>query len=238
MSKPGKIYLIPNYLSTEQGAEFISDSVKSTVKKIAYYLVENVRTSRRFLSSLQLGLDISTLIFEVMDKRFDASRLPAIFQPVLDGADLGVQSEAGLPGIADPGRVVVSFAHKLGIEVVTLPGPTSIILGLISSGFNGQQFTFHGYLPIDKKERTVSIKEFEQTAKKSGYTQIFMETPYRNNDLLKTLLLTLKEDTYLYVGKDLTGENEWTKSLPVKEWKGLKAVLSKTPAIFAIGSAS
>lgn len=235
MSKRGKLYLIPNYLSEAQDGTFIPDNVKEKLKALSYYLVENIRTSRRFLSSLKIGLDISTLKFEVMDKRFDESRLSKIFEPIDLGFDVGLQSEAGLPGIADPGKQAVAYAHRKGIQVVTLPGASSIILGLISSGFNGQQFTFHGYLPIDKAKRVSQIKYLEQEAIKTGYTQIFMETPYRNQELLKQLLTNLRPNTQLYIGLDLTGANESIKTMEVKNWNSLGVSMGKTPAIFAIG---
>jgi 16S rRNA (cytidine1402-2'-O)-methyltransferase len=234
MGNTGRLFLLPNYLSEDQGATFIADDVKNEIKRLDYYLVENVRTTRRFISSLQLGIDISALKFEAMDKRFDERKLVDIFQPVFKGVNLGIQSEAGLPGIADPGKLAVSYAHRHNIQVVTLPGPSSIILGLISSGFNGQQFTFHGYLPIDKKNKIGEIKKLEQVAQATGYTQVFMETPYRNEELFKTLLNTLKPDTYLYIGKDLTGPSEYTRSMKVKEWKTTTLTIGKSPAIFAI----
>ena len=235
MSKRGKLYLIPNYLSEAQDSSYVPDYVKQTIKSLSYFLVENIRTSRRFLSSLKLGLDISELKFEVMDKRFDESRLSKLFEPLYQGFDVGVQSEAGLPGIADPGKQAVAYAHKQGIQVVTLPGASSIILGLISSGFNGQQFTFHGYLPLDKGKRINQIKSLEQIAIKTGYTQIFMETPYRNQELLRQLLSNLRPDTQLYIGLDLTGPLESIKTMEIKNWKKLQVSMGKTPAIFAIG---
>ena len=149
----GKVFLLPNYLSENQGPDFISPLVSDVIRHLDYFLAENIRTSRRFISSLNLGIDISSLTFEEMDKRFDEKELPRIFEPVLKGKDIGIQSEAGLPGIADPGKLAVAYAHKHDIQVVSLPGSSSIILGLISSGFNGQAFTFHGYLPIDKNTR-------------------------------------------------------------------------------------
>lgn len=236
LKNPGKIYLIPNYLSDSQSKQYIPDIVCNTIKQLKYFLVENVRTSRRFISSLQLDIDISQLIFEVMDKRFDSNRLPEIFEPVFDGVDLGIQSEAGLPGIADPGGQAVAYAHQHGISVVTLPGSSSIITGLISSGFNGQQFAFHGYLPIDKQSKIAVLKRLENEADKTGYSQLFMETPYRNTELFNLMLNHLKPQTLLFIGKDLTGDQESAKTFSIDQWKKEKVDISKVPVIFAIGN--
>ena len=154
----GKFYLIPTYLSSTNNGDNITNAVKNVIRKTSYYLVENVRTARRYIASLQLGLDIETIHFESMDKHFDEHALPELFKPLLTGENMGILSEAGLPAIADPGNLAVRYAHQEDLEVVCLEGASSIILGLISSGLNGQQFTFHGYLPIDSLLREKKIK--------------------------------------------------------------------------------
>ena len=231
----GKLYLIPTYLSGTNNRDNITNAVKNVICKTSYYLVENVRTARRYLASLQLGLDIETIHFESMDKHFDVLALPKLLKPLLAGENMGILSEAGLPAIADPGNLAVRYAHQEDIEVICLEGASSIILGLISSGLNGQQFTFHGYLPIDPKLREKKIRTMEQTALGSGYSQVFMETPYRNQQLLIALTKILKPDTVLAIGADLTGSEQCTRSKKISVWKKESFKLDKIPCIFLLG---
>ena len=231
----GKLYLIPTYLSSTNNGDNITNAVKNVIRTTTYYLVENIRTARRYLSSLQLGLDIETIHFEPMDKRFDEQALPALFKPLLAGANMGILSEAGLPAIADPGNLAVRYAHQEDIEVVCLEGASSIILGLISSGLNGQQFTFHGYLPIDPVLREKKIRTMEQIALSSGYSQVFMETPYRNQQLLTALCKVLRPDTILAIGADLTGQEQCIRSKKISVWKKGDIKLAKIPCIFSMG---
>jgi 16S rRNA (cytidine1402-2'-O)-methyltransferase len=235
MPDKGTLYLLPNFLSENQDASVVSNSVTEIIKNLEYFIVENVRTSRRFISSLQIGIDIELLSFQVLDKRFDESQIEKLFEPIFSGNDMGLQSEAGLPCIADPGNVAVAYAHRHRITVTPLIGASSIILGLISSGFNGQSFTFHGYLPIDKRERIRKIKEIELKVNKTGYTQLFMEAPYRNDEVLKTLIDHLNPQTLIYVGADITGESSMNMTLSAKDWKKNPPKLHKIPTIFGIG---
>lgn len=237
MSK-GTVFLIPTYLSSSNDATFIAPMVKDVIKNTTYFLVENIRTARRYISSLNLGLDISALHFEIVDKNTTAQQVSALMKPVFDGLDVGVISEAGLPGLADPGSLLVGFAHQKDVRVVPLPGATSIQTAVISSGFSGQQYVFHGYLPIQKKDRTRSIRELEKNLTASGYTQVFMETPFRNMSLLEDLLTTLHPNTYLHIASDLFGSQEVIKSLPVKVWKSKKINLHKVPTVFCLGHLS
>ena len=231
----GKLYLIPTYLSGTNNRDNITNAVKNVICKTSYYLVENVRTARRYLASLQLGLDIETIHFESMDKHFDVLALPKLLKPLLAGENMGILSEAGLPAIADPGNLAVRYAHQEDLEVVCLEGASSIILGLISSGLNGQQFTFHGYLPIDPVLREKKIRTMEQIALSSGYSQVFMETPYRNQQLLTALTKILKPDTVLAIGADLTGQEQYTRSKKVSVWKKTFFKLDKIPCTLSIG---
>lgn len=231
----GHLYLIPTYLSDTNDSTQITTSIKEVIKNTDYFLVENVRTARRFISSLKLDIDISSLKFEIMDKNFDPGRLPEIFAPVLKGKNVGLMSEAGLPGVADPGKFAVSYAHANNIPVHPLSGGTSIILALIASGFNGQEFTFHGYIPIDKNDRKNRLKEMETAVGRTGYTQLFMETPYRNDKLLEDIFNTLHPDTYLFIGADITGENEFCHTKKIRVWKETEININKMPSIFAIG---
>ncbi len=229
-----RIYLIPTYLSEDNGPGFIANDVKDIISELTVFAVENVRTARRFISSLKLGIDIESLDFHLLDKNFDETQCNTLFNTLKDN-DLGIISESGLPGIADPGAIAVKQAHKRNIPVVPLSGGSSILLGLISSGFNGQRFTFHGYLPIDKGKRKASIQQLEKTYEKTGYSQLFIETPYRNQQLLMSLLETLKPNTKLYVGYDLSGRNMLAKTKTVNEWKIECLQLSKIPCLFGIG---
>ena len=231
----GKLYLIPTYLSGTNNRDNITNAVKNVICKTSYYLVENVRTARRYLASLQLGLDIETIHFESMDKHFDVLALPKLLKPLLAGENMGILSEAGLPAIADPGNLAVRYAHQEDIEVVCLEGASSIILGLISSGLNGQQFTFHGYLLIDPVLREKKIRTMEQIAISSGYSQVFMETPYRNQQLLTALCKVLRPDTILAIGTDLTGLEQCTRSKKISIWKKGDFKLAKIPCIFSMG---
>ena len=231
----GKLYLIPTYLSGTNNRDNITNAVKNVICKTSYYLVENVRTARRYLASLQLGLDIEIIHFESMDKHFDVLALPKLLKPLLAGENMGILSEAGLPAIADPGNLAVRYAHQEDIEVVCLEGASSIILGLISSGLNGQQFTFHGYLPIDPVLREKKIRTMEQIALSSGYSQVFMETPYRNQQLLTALCKVLRPDTILAIGADLTGQEQCTRSKKISIWKKGDLKLAKIPCIFSMG---
>ena len=157
----GKLYLIPTYLSGTNNEDNITNNVKNTIQKTSYYLVENIRTARRYIASLKLGLDIDKLHFALIDKRFNKHDLPTLLNPLSTGENIGILSEVGLPAIADPGNLAVRYAHQQEIEVVCLEGASSIILGLISSGLNGQQFTFHGYLPINPIHLEKKIKTME-----------------------------------------------------------------------------
>mgnify|MGYP001273510992 CR=1 FL=1 len=231
----GKLYLIPTYLSSTNNEDNITNNVKNTIRKTSYYLVENARTARRYIASLKLGLDIEKLHFHLIDKRFNNNDLPALLNPLLMGENIGVLSEAGLPAIADPGNLAVRYAHQQEIEVVCLEGASSIILGLVSSGLNGQQFTFHGYLPVDPILLEKKIRTMEQTALRSNYCQIFIETPYRNQQLLTVLCKILKQDTVLAIGADLTGQEQYICSKRISAWKKANFKIDKIPCIFSIG---
>lgn len=231
----GRLYLIPSYLSENNEASFIAPMVLDVIQNTSYFLVENSRTTRRFISSLKLGLDISKLQFEVMNKLTDSTSIEQLMKPILDGHDLGVISEAGLPGLADPGNVAVGWAHKKGIKVIPLPGASSIQMALIGSGFNGQQFTFHGYLPIDKKEREQKIKRLEIEVNKTGYTQIFMETPFRNDQMVSAIIATGNPNTLLSIASDISGKNELLQTKTIQEWAKATPNLHKIPTVFCLG---
>jgi 16S rRNA (cytidine1402-2'-O)-methyltransferase len=235
MSK-GKLFLIPTILAENTADKVISPQIKDTVKNLSYYLVENVRTARRYISSLRLGLIIEELKFEVLDKSTKGAELERIMKPLFAGQDVGVMSEAGCPGIADPGSAAVAYAHGKGIKVVPLSGPSSMFLALMGSGFNGQSFAFQGYLPIDKHDRIQAIKSLETDSAKNNRTQIFMETPFRNNHLMEDLKGTLHPDTKLCIAKNVTGPDELILTKPISEWRKSQLDLHKIPVVFILYS--
>ena len=208
--------------------------VINIITNCQHFFVENVRTARRFISSLKTGVVIDDLSFYQLDKKSTWDDLFPLFDPIRSGNDMAVMSEAGVPCLADPGNLAVTFAHQTNVQVVPLPGASSIQLALIASGFNGQQFTFHGYLPIDKNERKKKIKELERLST-SGYTQLFMETPYRNNQLIKDIIHTCRPDTLLNVASDISGSRERIITQPISKWKTFKLDIHKIPAIFSFG---
>ncbi|MGY6521783.1 MAG: SAM-dependent methyltransferase [Mongoliitalea sp.] len=233
MSK-GKLFLIPSVLAPDTAADVISPQVKSIIQHTKHFLVEDLRTARRYISSLRLGVVIDELHLEILDKKTRTTAMPALMAPIFEGKDMGVISEAGCPGIADPGSVAVAYAHEKGIQVVPLSGPSSMFLALMGSGFNGQSFAFHGYLPIDKKARIAGIKELEADSIKHRRTQIFMETPFRNNHLFQDLISNLHPHTKLCVAKNLTGSDEMIVTKTAKDWKKETVDLHKIPTVFVL----
>lgn len=229
----GKLFLIPSPIADESLDNVITPQVKEVIENTDYFLSENIRTSRRFFSALKISRPIEALWFETLDKNTPEQDIAKLLEPVMNGKDVGILSEAGCPGIADPGSLAVHYAHKNNIQVVPLTGPSSIFLALMASGFNGQSFVFHGYVPIQEKEKINYIKSMEKASYKKQ-TQIFMETPYRNDKLLQLLLQVLNPDTHLCIAKNITGTDEYIKTLRVKEWKKVKPALQKVPVIFLI----
>jgi 16S rRNA (cytidine1402-2'-O)-methyltransferase len=226
----GKLYLIPTTLSDGTVDKLFSQSWRESIQHLNFFCVENVRTARRFLSSLKIYASIEALNFSILDKETDPEKIGELLKPLLDGHDVGVISESGIPAVADPGNLAVAYAHANDIPVTVLPGSSSIMLALAASGFSGQQFAFHGYLPIDEKECGGAIKTFEKESKAKKQTQLFIETPFRNNRLLKALLKNLSLETQLCVAIDITGKEEKIISKSVKSWPVIE--LPKLPAIF------
>lgn len=234
MNIPGKLYLIPSVLAEGTAHKVITPQVKDVISHTGIYLVENLRTARRYISSLQLGIDISTLDLQILDKNTGSQDLQRLMKPAFEGKDIGVISEAGCPGIADPGALAVAFAHQKGIQVVPLSGPSSIFLALMGSGFSGQSFTFHGYLPIDKKELFNALHTLENTARRDRSTQIFMETPFRNQKMLDNLLQHLHPETLLCIAKNITATDEFIQTKRVQDWRRNPPDLHKIPTVFLL----
>lgn len=232
MSNKGKLYLVPTVIADGTADKVISGYVREILKPIRFFLVEDIRTARRFLSSLNIYPSIEQLYFNTLDKNTTEAELPQLMSPLEEGKPVAIISESGCPGVADPGAIAVRYAHRKGIEVEALVGPSSILLALMSSGLNGQRFSFNGYLPVEANEAAQAIKKFENESKSRMQTQIFIETPYRNNALLGHLLKTLKDDTLLCVAVNLTSELENVKTQTVKEWKAAEVSLPKAPALF------
>ncbi|MGL1885355.1 MAG: SAM-dependent methyltransferase [Reichenbachiella sp.] len=229
----GKLFLIPTIIADDTEQSVVAPQIKEVISNLDYFLVENVRTARRYISKLKLGLTIEELQFEILDKNSKSTEVNSMLQPALQGKDIGVISESGCPGVADPGAAAVALAHVLGIQVIPLVGPSSILMALMGSGFNGQSFTFHGYLPIDKKDRDQKIKELDRSAQ-SGQTQLFMDTPYRNQKLFEDLIRVCNADTLLSVAKGITGKEEFILTKRIRDWKGEKIDIHKVPTIFSI----
>jgi len=231
-SSKGKLFLIPTVISVGTERKVIAPIILESLKTINYFLVEEVRTARRYLSSLKIYESIEDLQFQVLNKDTKEEALEKFFEPVLSGHNLGILSESGCPGVADPGAIAVNYAHRKKIKVIPIVGPSSLLLALMASGLNGQQFAFHGYLPIDAKEAVRKIKELEKESELKNQTQIFIETPYRNNQIVKHLTGSLKGDTQLCIAVDLTGENEFVETKLASAWKKNMPLLPKEPAVF------
>lgn len=232
----GKLYLIPNIISEGTEKVVISEQVKSVISDLDYFLVENIRTARRYISSLKLGLTIEDLTFEILDKNTKKDALKELMSPIFNARNIGIISESGCPGIADPGASAVEFAHKGGIQVVPLSGPSSIFMAIMASGFSGQSFVFHGYLPIDKLDLANKIKEMELQAIKNKQTQVFMDTPFRNEKLLSFLIDNCKPNTLLSIAKDITSASEFIQTKSIKDWKKNTPKLNKIPVVFSLFS--
>lgn len=232
MINKGNLFLIPTAISPNTQDAIIPPKVKEMLPAIRYFLAEDIRTARRYLGSLKIYPKIEELTFSVLDKDTGEGAMAALFEPVFKGNDLGVLSEAGCPGIADPGALAVRFAHRNGISVIPLVGPSAIFLGLMASGLNGQRFAFQGYLPIQKKDAAKTIRDLEKESKAKNQTQIFIETPYRNNPMFQNLLDNLLPETLLCLALDLTGEHEFIRTQTVREWQRQTFELPRHPAVF------
>jgi len=209
-------------------------SVAKTIEMIDYYIVENEKTARRFIKKIYPEKKQPELKISLLNKHTDISEYSEMLKPCLEGINVGLMSEAGCPGIADPGAAIAKMAHEKEIQIVPMVGPSSILLGMMASGFNGQSFAFNGYLPIDKSEKRNVLKNFERLSFDKNQSQIFIETPYRNNKLLEDLLQTLHSDTHLCIAADITLETEYIRTKRISQWKKTKVDLHNRPCIFII----
>lgn len=230
----GKLYLIPTTLGEMNPEDVLPQTIKRTIDFIDHYIVENEKTARRFIKSVHPEKKQADLKISVLNKHTEVHEHQEFIKPLLSGLNVGLMSEAGCPGVADPGAVIVKLAHEKGIQVVPLVGPSSILLAVMASGMNGQSFAFNGYLPIDKGEKKSALKNFEKTSFEKNQSQLFIETPYRNNKLLEDILNTLQPNTNLCIACDITLPTEFIKTLAVKDWKKQKVDLQNRPSIFII----
>lgn len=231
----GTLFLIPTTLGECSLTRVLPNYNTTIISRLNCFIVENIRTARRFLKQVNHDINIDELHFFELNQHTDLSRIGAYLEPLKNGIDVGIISEAGCPAIADPGADIVALAQAKGIKVVPLVGPSSILLSLMGSGFNGQSFAFHGYLPIEKETRTQKLKQLEKRIYGESQTQIFIETPYRNMQLVEELCKTLQSQTKLCIAADITTETEYICTKSIAEWKQTTIPnLHKHPCIFLI----
>lgn len=231
----GKLYLIPTTLGDEtEPLEVMPLSVKKVIEQIDYYIVENEKSARRFIKKISPKKQQATLTIKLLDKYAIEEETQKYLDVCAQGFNVGLLSEAGVPAIADPGASIVKLANQKNIRVIPLVGPSSILMAMMSSGFNGQNFAFNGYLPIDKGERKRAIKDLERIARDKNQSQIFIETPYRNEKMFADLKATLSPQTNLCIAVDITLPSEYIKTMLIKDWKHQQPDLHKKPAIFII----
>lgn len=230
----GKLYLIPTTLGDTEPLEVLPLSIKQVIENTTHFIVENEKTARRFIKRITPGKSQPSLILYTLNKYTGPEEFSSYLEPCFQGQDIGIISEAGCPGIADPGADVVALAHQKNIRVIPLVGPSSILLAMMGSGMNGQSFAFTGYLPIEKNERKKELKNLERRSRDHQQSQVFIETPYRNNKLLSDLLQGLKPDTRLCIAADITLPSEYIVTKPIASWKKSQPDLHKRPTIFII----
>ena len=228
------LYLIPNLLGETPVEQVLPTYNHDIIMGIHHFIVEDVRTARRFLKQVDRSIDIDQLTFYTLNKHTKPDEISGMLKPLEEGNPMGVISEAGCPAVADPGADVVAIAQRKGLKVVPLVGPSSIILAVMGSGFNGQSFAFNGYLPIEPDERIKTLKKLEQRAYTENQTQLFIETPYRNAKMMADILKACRPQTHLCIAAGLTTQDEYIRTRTVKEWGGHLPNLDKIPCIFLI----
>ncbi len=232
----GNLYLIPVFLEDEAPASAVFPSLNLNIlNELNHFIAENDKLARRFLKRVGYTQALAQAEIELLNEHTKTDNVFELLQPALQGKNIGLLSDAGCPGVADPGALVVQMAHDLGISVQPLVGPSSILLSLMASGMNGQQFTFHGYLPIDKVQRSRTLKDLSIQTVRTGHTQLFIETPYRNSALLEDILKSCSPDLRLCIACNLTSKDGWVKSMSIQSWKGKKIDIQKKPCIFLLG---
>ncbi len=228
------LYLLPVTLGDTSIESVLPSYNKEIILQIKHFIVEDIRSARRFLKKVEREIEIDTLNFYPLNKHTSPEDISGYLKPLQDGFPMGVISEAGCPAVADPGADVVAIAQRKNLKVIPLVGPSSIILSVMASGFNGQSFAFNGYLPIEAGERVKALKLLEQRIYTENQTQLFIETPYRNNKMAEDILRTCRPQTKMCIAANLTCEGEYIKTRTLKEWKGKIPDLSKIPCIFLL----
>ncbi len=234
--RSGTLHLVPTWLGDAGGMEQLPAVNLDAIRRIDLWFCENERSARRALRRMDPDLDLTRLELHRFDKDSTRADAHALLREVIDGRDAAIISEAGMPGIADPGALLVAAAHESGIPLVPLIGPVSLMLTLAASGLNGQGFTFHGYLPVKSEERKRAIKRIESDAIRYGTAQLIIETPYRNDALLNDLCMACAPSTLLSIGIDLTQPGGWVRTMSIRRWKSERPPLGKRPAVFIIGA--
>lgn len=232
--KCGNLYLIPTTIGDSRAEDVLPEKTLEVIRSLNSFIVEEIRSARRFLRKAGFKGDFDSTEFFLFNEHTDRRDLSALLSPMVSGIDTGLLSEAGTPCIADPGAEIVDIARQAGIRIVPLTGPSSIILALMASGFNGQNFTFNGYIPIERKERQQKIREMERMALEKDQTQIFIETPYRNKAIFDALVQTCNPATKLCIAMDLTLESESILTHFIGEWSKIKDLIPKKPAVFML----
>ncbi len=231
----GTLYMVPVTLGDDNLSYVIPADVIKLIQSLEYFVVENEKSARRFLGSVKTNKPVRELNFQLLNEHSAEKDLPALIAPLLAGHDVGMLSEAGCPGVADPGATLTALAHRKGIKVAPLVGPSSILLSLMASGFNGQQFTFLGYLPSDKAARINKLKDIEKQSQRLNETQIFIETPYRNQHMLEDILASCGANTKLCIARNVSLETEFVVSKTIAEWgKSELPDLHKQPTVFLL----
>ncbi|OFZ67539.1 MAG: hypothetical protein A3D92_20830 [Bacteroidetes bacterium RIFCSPHIGHO2_02_FULL_44_7] len=235
MSK-GTIYMIPTTLGGESTLDIVPEEVRQITIGLRTFIVEDIKSARRFLRKLDRAFPIDESTFHVLNKKTDRGSLHRFIDTAVQGGEIGVMSEAGCPGVADPGAEIVSLAHQLGLRVHPFVGPSSILLTLMGSGFSGQNFSFHGYLPKDRRDRVKALKEFEHDTRKTKATHLFMDTPFRNVHVLEDMLNELADNTQICVASNITLPDASIRTMSVKDWRDNTYDIGKRPTMFAIGT--
>ena len=233
--KTGRVILFPSLLAPVAPCDVLPATNIALIREVKYFVVEELLTARRLLKACDKSIDIDSLQFSVLNEHTSPGEVEAMLGPALEGFDIGIISEAGCPAVADPGADLVAAAQRKGVEVVPLVGPSSILLALMASGFNGQSFTFEGYLPIDAGRRSEALNRIIAGARRH-HTHIFIETPYRNNKLVSELATKLPAEMLMCVAADITGPTQSIRTMPAREWRKAEYNFDKRPAIFLVGS--
>ena len=230
----GKLFLLPNTISEGNWQSVIPIGVQASVLHIRHFIVENIRSARRFLRKIEYNEDFDNVVFYELNKHTDIQQIPSFLKPIISGEDMAIISESGLPCVADPGNLVVEIAQNQDIEIVPLVGPSSLFLALMASGFNGQNFSFLGYLPIDKNQKIRALKQMENKIFQEHQTQIFIEAPFRNHKLFDFLIQHSTPQTKLCIAKEISGPNQWIKTKTIAQWKKTKVDIQKQNTIFLL----